>query len=108
MAPGILAEGDVLPSKIQGQSILVESHIEISPERTTLATSSDDRVDLPSPAAFRPNCAVGAQDKEPATRACSAEMGQEKLIALLLKQQEEVLRELRDQKKVRYGMVSML
>lgn len=31
---------------------------------------------------------------------CSVEMRQENLISLLLKQQEEVLRELRDQKKV--------
>lgn len=34
----------------------------------------------------------------------SVQMGQENVIALLLQQQEEVLREIRDQKKVRYTM----
>lgn len=55
----------------------------------------EDRVehnDLP-PTDFHSKC-VGAGG------ACSVEMGQEGVIALLLKQQEEVLKELRDQKEV--------
>lgn len=47
-----------------------------------------------SPTDFRARC---AREGGP----CSVEMGQENVIALLLKQQEEMLRELRDQKKVR-------
>lgn len=46
-----------------------------------------------SPSDFRAECAGGGG-------ACAVEMGQEKMIALLLKQQEEVLQELRNQKQV--------
>lgn len=49
---------------------------------------------LLSPTDFRARCAREGG-------ACSVEMGQESVIALLLKQQEEMMRELRDQKKVR-------
>lgn len=40
--------------------------------------------------------------------ASSVQMGQENVIALLLQQQEEVLREIRDQKKVRRTCASMI
>lgn len=46
-----------------------------------------------SPTDFRVKCAKGGG-------ASSVEMGQENVIALLLQQQEEVLKEIRDQKKV--------
>lgn len=49
-----------------------------------------------SPARFREQCAEGGR-----ASSSSVEAGQENVIALLLQQQEEVLKEIRDQKKVR-------
>lgn len=47
-----------------------------------------------SPASFREKCAEGGRASP------SVEAGQENLIALLLQQQQEVLKEIRGQKKV--------
>lgn len=49
-----------------------------------------------SPARFREKCAEGGR-----ASSSSVEAGQESVIALLLQQQELVLKEIRDQKKVR-------
>lgn len=54
----------------------------------------DDHGSGLSPADFRARCAEGGGSS-------SVEMGQENVIALLLQQQQEVLREVRGQRKVR-------
>lgn len=54
-----------------------------------------------SPTCIRVNCVEGRESS-------SIAMGQENVIALLLQQQEEVLKEIRDQNKVRYRQLQQL
>lgn len=63
-----------------------------------LSSAPDEAAGL-SPTEFRAKCAGRGSPS-------SVEMGQENVIALLLQQQEEVLREIRNQKKARDVVVS--
>ncbi|CAM9100864.1 unnamed protein product [Scytosiphon promiscuus] len=68
-----------------------------------ILSSAREEPDVPaglSPTEFRAKCIGGGSPS-------SVEMGQENVIALLLQQQEEVLREIRNQKKARDGGLAL-
>lgn len=69
----------------------------------SLGTEHDQAAPSSSAAEFRANYATSAVDPGGGGK-CSVEMGQENLIALLLKQQQEMLRELKNQKQVCAGV----